>query len=391
MSKLGAAALVKRDFEGVPVGPARVPAGKPGMPGSGLSEEAFPLPITHRGSGVTVMLSNEREGERLFDAAADGVLSSPFKPGWGVDWLSVRCDGWTQEPAKAAVEKMLLRGGLIGKWEEGKQRETGYSRGTTHSLGAVVSDLPYGALQGSMLANIRLPGQVVSVLSFGVLQDFLRACGVPWPGNVRIGKQERIFEGPGPCMAHVSRIDIRFDQRAVTARVANEAWDAGRLKAGVLQARFQDGKGEEGMDGLRIGKRSSDFYLRIYDKSVKDGGGFAFTRIEGEYKRGMAEILGREFAAAADLEAFVRVVQGDWAARVRCGDGWWQGVIAGYIGERLSVPKKVRTLGQQRAWMVRCHGRLFTQFGRAYGDKWWQPADAGVLGGLAIAGAGHDE
>lgn len=91
--------------------------------------------------------------------------------------------------------------------------------------------------------------------------------------------------------AHISRLDIAID--------VPEEWDVADLKrawkAREVSCRARKGGVYEGEEGwtFNAGSRTSEKYLRIYDKQAQTGGASPWTRIELECKGSFASDIGK--------------------------------------------------------------------------------------------------
>jgi hypothetical protein len=141
-----------------------------------------------------------------------------------------------------------------------------------------------------------------------------------WSGSALTGRDaeavnRKALHDAGRC----SRIDVAIDiDYALDIRALHKAAKAGKCTTRVKKAPVLiDGDGLT----LYIGSRSSEKYLRIYDKAAEQGRKEPWTRIELECKAGFARAVSNHVAVAGlkDVPALVRGFadwskQADWVA-----------------------------------------------------------------------------
>jgi hypothetical protein len=171
----------------------------------------------------------------------------------------------------------------------------------------------------------------------------------------------------------VSRVDLAVDDRSGEVpmdRIADQ------LKAGLYTSRLRSVPCRSASLGpvkdkdlISIGSRTSDSYLRIYDKRLERlARGVAavdlpasWVRFEWEFKGAAAGALA-VLLAAGDMGAVREVLMGYLAFRDAGEDSnrsrwavsaWWRELLGTALRRPLGIAKKVATLADLRAWLHR--------------------------------------
>ncbi len=125
------------------------------------------------------------------------------------------------------------------------------------------------------------------------------------------------------CNADLSRVDVAYDHAPFTPRAAAEWARAGNVRTRAKKKKFEDDLGTGDGETLKIGSRSSDHFLRVYDAR-------GFTRVELEMKGAAARAFKSVLLSDADtfvhqavgvLREFVDFVDRSSSANIsRCGN-----------------------------------------------------------------------
>jgi hypothetical protein len=148
------------------------------------------------------------------------------------------------------------------------------------------------------------------------------------------------------------RLDLAVDSYSVTMATVKEAWSQGNVvKYGTQSKIIQNFKDDD--DGipqpvgetLSIGSRSSDAYVRIYDKAAQQGEDGIHTRCEVELKDRKAEAAAAVILGGADLLGLIVSVidfrdRGADSNVSRCPRlDWWDEWVGSVKRVRFSVTK----------------------------------------------------
>lgn len=166
-----------------------------------------------------------------------------------------------------------------------------------------------------------------------------------------------------------SRLDVAWDVHGVTPAEPHAAFLAGdvvtRIHRGINpetgRMRGQDWRSNADGDTVYLGSRSSERFVRIYDRRGP-------TRFEMEWKGQRAVLLWRRLLACSEdrwsaeamseLRAFLDFRKLDYgldgkpvAVRYRYLLPWWEAVTEGAGRSCVTVPRAARTLEDKRAWL----------------------------------------
>jgi len=149
--------------------------------------------------------------------------------------------------------------------------------------------------------------------------------------------------------ARVSRIDFAIDVRGLPLSPKNLSLlknDAKRGQGRSPQRSLvtSDGGGETHY----VGSRSSDKFLRIYNKAAQLGLDEQWTRIELEMKGETAHAVGWQAATLSETEFFA-MCAGMIRSVFDCEDTTWQQALSG-AGNKLDVPKQDKK--DTLAWLM---------------------------------------
>lgn len=157
-----------------------------------------------------------------------------------------------------------------------------------------------------------------------------------------------------------TRVDVALDTDKVHISTVIDAIKRGDLVSRSIQRTYQGSFVDDGFT-VYIGARSSDRFVRIYNKAAeqKTGDGQTWTRAEVEFKKGQAHIAACHIHQGVDLRSLVfsaidfRDRRAD-SNTSRCPRlAWWETWVG--VVERVSfaVETVERTVKQAYDWVVR--------------------------------------
>lgn len=186
-----------------------------------------------------------------------------------VHWLR----GGTAEAIEDVVERVqaLTGGGYVESHEWGRMM---YRRHHSFVAGLCVYFEPVAENMPPVLVDA--PGSACELLGLDALRELF-------------------------CNAELSRVDVALDGAGFTPREAASWVRAGNLRCKSKRRKFHEDLGDGDGETLSLGSRSSERFLRIYDRR-------GFTRVElelkGETARGFRDVL------LAPLEEFTGLALG---------------------------------------------------------------------------------
>lgn len=159
---------------------------------------------------------------------------------------------------------------------------------------------------GEERTTIEIPGTACQLLGFQRLADFLQYL-------------YRLYE-----RVKINRIDLAFDNCGFEPEDFFNAIRNERVRSYVKRdtVKFysmpyqKDEKGKEGTSGLTFGSRSSERYMRIYNKH-------GYTRLEVEFKGDYADQVGCDVLLAGTVDNALRLSMGYLLDFVDVQDEWW--------------------------------------------------------------------
>ena len=306
-------------------------------------------------------------------------MSSPFTV--TIDWLAFTL------PVATASETMRA---LRGDWTKGERGFRGYP----------VSWMIAGGGRGiGMLGTgaLRAPGEVHVDLSAGIVAS--------WPQEKMRSVLQWIFSKGG----HLTRIDCALDDRtsSVPLSTIRDAITAGQCvtRADHLQCISSGSihKGTASGETITIGSRTSQTFLRIYDKRLalqgrkqEDWEQYGI-RWELELKKDRAQLCGKilshfqehewlEILISSFLRPYVEFKDTDREAKDenRCRApllDWWERLTDGLRKAPLVVEKEAQTLESVKRWVSKSLAPMLAVVcvAEPEGQAWLnQQLDAGV-------------
>lgn len=234
-----------------------------------------------------------------------------------VDWLSVVFDWtWMNVPAgfEPTVGEASLAGFILtrcGAWQRCKPR-FGYSLAWREPIAGTV--LQYSPSRPDMGVNVVWTGQTLAKLD--------------WRETLRLALDKA---------GRVTRLDLTLDvhDRAFDLQLLAKLVDEGQVETRARSHRFVH---SETGDTLYIGGRSSEKFMRIYDKGGERGDAQGqYFRIELECKGAAARWVAPHLVALDDIDV-LGVITGYFDAPVHAG---WVSAI-GSAHAAVGVPSEKR-------------------------------------------------
>jgi DNA relaxase NicK len=325
------------------------------------------------------------------------VEPTPGGPQIGIDWIAFT----TREPLEALLAEL---GAMLGgvHWVKCDQGRLGYGRAMA-------------ALDGPATAYVLHDDDREDI--HVVLKG--RRCR-----QIGAASAARICRRWAPG---VRRVDVAIDvpaDAAPSVRELCDLWEAardGNFRTRARCARFiksQDAKTGEWAHTLELGSRTSESFVRVYDKRGP-------LRVEVELKGDKAAAAARVIGGAIEGEnarplepVLLGIIRGT-IDFVQCGTGggnvtravladWWAAVVHGVERIRLAVAKVEDSLDKVRAWLaaqasaalvllvradggaVACLDRLLAEGERRFGKRHrrllesWEAAREAAAGGVAV-------
>jgi phage replication initiation protein len=252
-----------------------------------------------------------------------------------VDWLSFTMpfsgEGFTTETAAREVKDLLSDAG-----EPLERGAMGYTHGWKIPGGGRVLHRPD---RPDMNIHVSLPSGALPYLRIAPM-DLLR-----W-----------VFANGG----RVTRLDVALDNYETPIAVVDEAIRAGHLVSRSTNRTYQGGYNEGGGFTIYIGSRSSDRFVRFYDKAAEQGrgDGEVWTRCEVEFKGDQAQAAAHHILNGVDLRSLVFSAvdfrdrsSGDNVTRCDRLD-WWSAWVGAVDRVKFAVTSAVvKTAEQVYEWV----------------------------------------
>lgn len=178
------------------------------------------------------------------------------------------------------------------------------------------------------------------------------------------GQQELISAVCKVKFAHVARLDFAADIKNAGADPADveRAWMEGRVetqarKMTPIEARDKKGNGQG--KTVNIGSRTSEAFLRVYDKGKEQGHDVDWTRVELETKGRLADLAclrmgqkGIRRAGCALIRKFVSIPSLEWYTDLLSGSGEMDTTLGRKDSDwemwvkAVALPNVVKAIGQ---------------------------------------------
>lgn len=265
----------------------------------------------------------------------------------------------------------------------------GYKSSLRHSLYPIV--IYYDGAE-NMGIHVDISGSAVSPAVEAFIDSQKEV--TPWGGYAveyrEEGEMKSYLRHLNEC-GKFTRVDLAVDDKGGNYYSVDEVRAlcesdrcATRFKSHRLVSECKFGsKGKIG-NTLYIGSRSSNCYLRVYDKRLEqiskigEDVGFDWIRWEMELKKESAQKAidmllsgsGLGSVAVGILSNYFRVIVRDDSNVSRCStDPVWQAFIAGVDKLRLSLSKTVKTISQKKEWIKKqCLPSIAAICAAEYGD-----------------------
>jgi hypothetical protein len=159
-------------------------------------------------------------------------------------------------------------------------------------LGVILRSDPIGEGEEAR-ETLEIPGKACQVIGYDRLSRFYKYL-ISTPGMVRINRIDTAFNH---CPFSVEDL-----YQAIQNNEVRSLFKRYTLK--YFENKYEkDEKGKVGTSGITIGGRSSERYLRVYNKH-------GYTRLEVEYKHTKADIVGVDLLLANDTKEALRYAVG---------------------------------------------------------------------------------
>lgn len=200
----------------------------------------------------------------------------------------------------------------------------------------------------------------------------------------------------------ITRLDLTIDDMKKSVRIFDiyQSYRDGAMVARTKRVRYGIETDGDDFDltyeQMSIGSRLSQFYVRIYDKSVESKGKLDAIRFEAELKGALAhcsmlEILTNVFplnslsqdpVSTFDFYAFVHSVLGIISGKLDFRDpqthsninrrtrlAWWHSFLQGVSKIKVFIPKKISTVEKVKSWIERSVSTSLALMFDVLGDK----------------------
>jgi len=251
---------------------------------------------------------------------------------WHIDWLTVTV--WGDDIVR---DFDLFFDGILGDLRELGYGGRFYKETYRTEPGIIVRDKPINDIEKR--STIEIPGVACQMLGFDLLRKFL---------YFLVNGYERV---------KVNRIDVAYDNMNFSV---DDVWDClqddevrSYFKRSTMEYRTKPKQkkdnGELGTHAVTMGGRSSNRYMRVYDKH-------GFVRLEIEYKDVKADQVARDILlwSGSEVEA-LKISMGHLADYVEFFKDWWVEFMSDFERLYANIPGdiKIYTMGKLKDWMKR--------------------------------------